>query len=341
MAGLRNTLQIRTTQTQSQIMTPQMQQAIKLLQLSTIELQQQIRQTVDLNPMLEIDDSSISGMEESLEDLVERENEDADDVFDDDASVRSFEIDGSMGKLQIGENGETYTEKSAQEDYDSSSSTESQKSSLENSSSTDEQLSGIENSSASSHSSKGISVDGDDIFEGETVETLHDHLLWQLNLSPLAGMDRAIAEIIIDAIDDSGYLSESLDEIKSCVEKSYPDVTIEDILAILKLIQHYDPIGVGSRNVQECMLIQLNEIKSEDPVLTAAITLVSEHINLLANRDFRTICQKLGIKEDFLKKVLDLITSLKPRPGNLNFSKKNEFVVPDVVVLKNSNGEYT
>ena len=75
MAGLRNTLQIRATQTQSQILTPQMQQAIRLLQLSTIELQQQIRQTVDSNPMLELDDSDMSSMEESYEDMLDSENE--------------------------------------------------------------------------------------------------------------------------------------------------------------------------------------------------------------------------------------------------------------------------
>ena len=87
MAGLRNTLQIRATQTQSQILTPQMQQAIRLLQLSTIELQQQIRQTVDSNPMLELDDSDMSSMEESYEDMLDSENQnDSDyDPFSDDS----------------------------------------------------------------------------------------------------------------------------------------------------------------------------------------------------------------------------------------------------------------
>lgn len=103
MAGLRNTLQIRATQTQSQILTPQMQQAIRLLQLSTIELQQQIRQTVDSNPMLELDDSDMSSIEESYEDMLESENQnDSDyDPFSDDSSVNNASIDDEKSLLDI------------------------------------------------------------------------------------------------------------------------------------------------------------------------------------------------------------------------------------------------
>ena len=103
MAGLRNTLQIRATQTQSQILTPQMQQAIRLLQLSTIELQQQIRQTVDSNPMLELDDSDMSSMEESYEDMLDSENQnDSDyDPFSDDSSVNNASIDDEKSLLDI------------------------------------------------------------------------------------------------------------------------------------------------------------------------------------------------------------------------------------------------
>lgn len=359
MAGLRNTLQIRATQTQSQILTPQMQQAIRLLQLSTIELQQQIRQTVDSNPMLELDDSDMSSMEESYEDMLDSENQnDSDyDPFSDDSSVNNASIDDEKSLLDILGDGsinldikknhedevydsehehdsDNYSEQNLAEDNQYSD----KDSSLQSNSQTEENQ-----YSAEVKGSKGLAIENDDIYEGETTETLHDHLIFQLEMSPLDGIDKKIAEAIIDGIDDSGYLKESLEDILDCIKTQDPTVTIEDVNAVLKLVQHYDPLGVGARSVQECILIQLKALPDDTEYKKLAINLITNYIDLLSNRNYVALCQRLSIKEDVLKKVNDLITSLEPRPGNniVHSKKQNDFVIPDLIVVKDKNGDYS
>ena len=361
MAGIRNSLQIRATQTQSQILTPQMQQAIRLLQLSTIELQQQIRQTVDQNPLLEIDDSDMSSMEESYEDMVDSENQaDSDyDPFSDDSSVNNTSIDDELSRLDILENGSidlVKLDKKKEHDEDEYDSSENHdKDDYSDHNLADEQYSdkdplsqdksqNDENQySAEVKSGKGLAIENDDIYEGETTETLHDHLMFQLEMSPLDGIDKKIAEAIIDGIDDSGYLKESLEDILECVKTQDPTVTIEDVNAILKLVQHYDPLGVGARSVQECILIQLNALPDDTEYKDLAINLITNYIDLLSNRNYAALCQRLSIKEDVLKKVNDLITSLEPRPGNniVHSKKQTDFVIPDLIVVKDKQGNYT
>lgn len=332
MAGLKNVLQIRATQSQSQILTPQMQQAIKLLQLSSIELQQQIRQTVESNPMLEIDDSSLSSMEESLDAMSENDNSDNDDYdpFDNDNLDTDFSnYEGQSSDLNNLEHVAT-----ADHEIESTQLAEDNK--------TQDQLSdSLSNLTSGIRQSKGLSIDDDSVYEGETTETLHDHLTWQLELSPLEGADKFIAQIIIDAIDESGYLTDTTENILTSVQESFPETSHEDVLAILKLIQHYDPLGVGSRNIQECLRLQLENLPEDTKYKKEALTVVNDHLNLLSNRDFRSLCQKLSVKEDTLKEIIALITSLNPRPGNYTVSKRNDFIVPDVVVVKDANGEYT
>ena len=361
MAGIRNSLQIRATQTQSQILTPQMQQAIRLLQLSTIELQQQIRQTVDQNPLLEIDDSDMSSMEESYEDMVDNENQaDSDyDPFSDDSSVNNTTIDDELSRLDILENGSidlVKLDKNKEHDEDEYDSSENHdKDDYSDQNLADDQYSdkdtlsqdksqNDENQySAEVKSGKGLAIENDDIYEGETTETLHDHLMFQLEMSPLDGIDKKIAEAIIDGIDDSGYLKESLEDILECVKTQDPTVTVEDVNAILKLVQHYDPLGVGARSVQECILIQLNALPDETEYKDLAIKLITNYIDLLSNRNYAALCQRLSIKEDVLKKVNDLITSLEPRPGNniVHSKKQTDFVIPDLIVVKDKQGNYT
>ena len=365
MAGLKNVLQIRTTQSQSQILTPQMQQAIGLLQLSTIELQQQIRQTVESNPMLEIDESSISSMEVSLDDLVDKENANEDDYnpYDNDnldtdfynqenqSTNNSLDFDKSLDlktsntKTDNDEYTDSYTDNDTNIDSDYSQDNSSNLFDLNQepvSSQDSAQLSdSLSNLTSGIKQGKGLSIENDNIYEGETTETLQDHLTWQLELSPLNGKDKFIAKIIIDAVNDTGYLSDSTEDILQTVQKTYADTTHEEILAILKLIQHYDPLGVASRDVQECILIQLNDLPEDTEYKKEAILTVQNYFKLLSNRDYRVLCQKLSLKEDNLKKVIDLIISLNPKPGNCNFSKKDDFVIPDVIVVKDSHGNYS
>ena len=185
-----------------------------------------------------------------------------------------------------------------------------------------------------------VSFDKENLYEGETSESLHDHLLFQLEMSPLDGTDKLIAMNIIDAVNDSGYITESLEDILLSVQKDDPEATIEDVKAILKLVQHYDPLGVASRDAAECMLIQLNELDSSTPYRDLAIKVISEYSDLLSNRDFRSLCQKMSIKENVLKEIIAVLKKLNPRPGNFAPSKKTDFVIPDVIVVKKSDGGF-
>lgn len=162
MVGLNLHLKTRAAQTQSQMLTPQMQQAIKLLQLSYIELQQQIRQTVDLNPMLEIDDDYHSSMEESYEDMIEKENSENGeyDLFDNDASIKNQEIDGLDSSGELKEDGTYNTNNKDNEVQDTTLNSSQELGRID------------ENYSAAPRGSKGLAIDNDSVYEGETTETL-------------------------------------------------------------------------------------------------------------------------------------------------------------------------
>lgn len=326
MAGLNNSLQLRTAQTQSLSMTPQLQQAIKLLQLSTLELIQEINQSVDLNPLLEIDEKQDDNMQ-SLDAMIEHDREDNDfDLFNDDSSINNnvdISINQEINDHNVlsfeGNNKINQAEQSIEHDFDTY-----QKDNY---------------TQALSRSTKNYELD-DNVFEGETSFSLQDHLNFQLDLSPLTGKDKYIAQNIIDGIDESGYLTEDLNDILQSVQQNYADTTLEDIQTILKLVQHYDPLGIGSRSVQECLLIQLHAKDQNDKTVKQAITIVENYLNLLSNKDFRSLCQKLSIKENELKKIVDLITSLNPRPGQGVIKEKSDFIIPDVLCYKDKNGEY-
>ncbi len=341
MAGIRNALQLRTAQTQTLSMTPQLQQAIKLLQLSSIELEQEIQQVLEENPFLE--KVSQESNDESLEALEEKEHSDSDsfDPFDNDSSANNTS-DSMIEHDNYGdENFDPFSESNSTSlsDDHSSATDDTAVNESPDTSVKEEEL--IRNDDYINKSVKGLAIENNDIYEGETTETLRDHLIFQLEMSPLDGTDKLIAMNIIDAVNDSGYITESLEDILSSVQKDDPEATLEDVKAILKLVQHYDPLGVASRDAAECMLIQLNELDSSTPYRDLAIKVISEYSDLLSNRDFRSLCQKMCIKENVLKEIIAVLQKLNPRPGNFAPSKKTDFVIPDVIVVKNSDGSYT
>ncbi len=317
MAGLFNSLQLRQTQKLGLALTPQLQQAIKLLQLSTLELRQEIKAVALQNPMLEVEDDGNDERFESLESLAEQEanadTNDAFDPFDNDSSVKSTDTAFPDANQTVNISSEQNTVQNLSENQDQRHS--------------------------SADTRHGQSLGNDEVYEGETTEDLHDHLHWQLDLSPLEGADRLIAENIIDGIDDSGYLHESLESIVATVNETYPEITREDALSVLKLIWNYDPVGIGARNVQECLRLQL-EAKASSATTKLALHIVNEYLKELSVRDFRTLCQKLNIKENELKPAIDLITSLNPRPGRGAVKEKSDFIIPDVIVIKRDDGRY-
>ena len=189
--------------------------------------------------------------------------------------------------------------------------------------------------SAGTAQSAGPIHDGEDsVYQGETTENLQDYLLWQMRLTPFSDLDAAIALAIIDAIDESGYLTVSLEDIQAAVSSEEVEVELDEVEAVLKRVQHFDPVGIAARSVQECLLIQLGQYSPDLPWLNEAREVIREHMDLLGNRDYRTLARKTRLKESDLKEVLDLIQQLEPRPGNGIIQSESQYVIPDVSVVK-------
>ncbi|UJF19583.1 RNA polymerase factor sigma-54 [Vibrio sp. SS-MA-C1-2] len=289
-------------------MTPQLQQAIRLLQLSTLELNQEIQQALEENPLLERDDNS----EES----------------------QSSEATQSIESIQsTAESNDSEIPELTQDQYDVTSAISQTE--MPNELPVDTTWDDLYSANTGS---VGIASNEDiPVYQGETTESLQDYLIWQLNLTPFSAIDNSIAIAIIEAIDEQGFLTVSTDEILESVGLS--DITIDEVEAVLKRIQQFDPLSVGSRNLQECLLLQLATYPETTDGLECARLILTEHINLLANRDFRQLMRVTKLKEPELKAVMELIHHLNPRPGNRPIASDTEYVIPDVSVFKHQ-GEW-
>jgi RNA polymerase sigma-54 factor len=317
---MKPSLQLRMSQ--SLAMTPQLQQAIRLLQLSTLELQQEIQEALDSNPLLEQEDPH-----ESLSN--DAESNAAHDGNNHDASSHDSN------------NGDAPTDSSQIEVGDALAS-ESMPDELP----TDSNWDDVYTPQIQNHSSGSAGIDGlDQVYQGETSEGLYEHLMWQMELTPFSDIDRAIAIAIIDGIDDHGYLNQSCEEILNSVDIDHQEVDhnndakieLDEVEAVLKRIQHFDPIGVAARSLQECLLIQLQHLPENTPWLTECQQIIHAHMDLLGNRDYRQLGRKTKLKEPQLKEIMQLIQSLEPRPGNVIDQTEGLYVIPDVLVKKKNN----
>ncbi len=281
-------------------MTPQLQQAIRLLQLSTLDLQQEIQEALESNPMLE-------------------RQEDGDDFDGQDplaeggSSVAAPEnLDRDPESLDADQWGERIPSElpvdTAWED--------------------------IYQTSASSLPS---SDDDDWDFTARTSsgESLQSHLLWQLNLTPMSDSDRLIALSIIDALSSDGYLEESLQDICDSFDPEL-DIELDEVEMVLHRVQQLEPLGIGARNLSECLLLQLAPLPDSTPWLQEARELCRSHLDLLGSRDYNQLMRRLSLKEDELRQVVELIQRLNPRPGSQIESEEPEYVVPDVIVRKHN-----
>ena len=176
------------------------------------------------------------------------------------------------------------------------------------------------------------------VFQGETTQTLQDYLMWQVELTPFSDTDRAIATSIVDAVDDTGYLTVPLEDILESMGDE--EIDIDEVEAVLKRIQRFDPVGVAAKDLRDCLLIQLSQFDKTTPWLEEARLIISDHLDLLANHDFRTLMRVTRLKEDVLKEAVNLIQSLDPRPGQSIQTGEPEYVIPDVLVRKH-NGHWT
>ncbi|WP_369602568.1 RNA polymerase factor sigma-54 [Hahella sp. SMD15-11] len=284
-------------------MTPQLQQAIRLLQLSTLDLQQEIQTALESNPMLEV-----------AEDLPPAPSEGKQD--------------------ESGAHQDTEAE-SAHESDSQPAADEGFNESIPEDLPVDTAWEDIYQGSTLSYGSAPPDEEFDFESRNSQTESLRDHLSWQLNLMPMSEPDRRIAEAIIDAIDDDGYLMASTEEILESVNRDLEEPVNEDEFnAVLKRIQHLDPTGVGARNLQECLLIQLNQLAPDTPWLNQARKVVHHYLHLLGNRDYAQVMRRARLKEHELKEVLRLIQSLNPKPGSVISTSQSEYVIPDVIVRK-------
>lgn len=176
------------------------------------------------------------------------------------------------------------------------------------------------------------------VYQGETTQTLQDYLMWQAELTPFSDTDRAIATSIVDAVDDTGYLTVPLEDILESMGDE--EIDIDEVEAVLKRIQRFDPVGVAAKDLRDCLLIQLSQFDKTTPWLEEARLIISDHLDLLANHDFRTLMRVTRLKEDVLKEAVNLIQSLDPRPGQSIQTGEPEYVIPDVLVRKH-NGHWT
>ena len=292
-------------------MTPQLQQAIKLLQLSTLDLQTEIQEALDSNPLLEVDEQvdNESG-DKSLETVHSTEN--AESV------AEKVEINADSV-----ESGDALQNNDIPED-------------LPLDSTWDEYLSA--SSAPASLSSAGSAGDDDQIFQGETTDNIQEHLLWQMRLTHFSDTDIGIAMAIIDSIDEAGYLTISTEDVLASMDDD--EIELDEVEVVLKRIQMFDPVGSGARSAQECLLIQLKQFSEDTPWLEEAKMLITEYCDLIGSKDYRTLMRKTRLKEDELRETMRLLQTLNPRPGTAIVAGESEYVIPDVSVSK-KNGRWT
>jgi RNA polymerase sigma-54 factor len=289
-------------------MTPQLQQAIRLLQLSSLELQQEIQEALDSNMMLEV-------------------NEDENDT----GSDYETEPQGEAAKAE--ESPQTEEMEHAGDEGQATSSEETIPEDLPVDSSWED----IYDATTSTAPAGGEDRDFD--YQGSTEESLRDHLTWQLEMSHLSDNDRIIAETIIDSIDEDGYLTTDLEEILKGLQKDNEEVELDEVEAVLRQIQNFDPLGVGARDLRESLLIQIRHLPEDTPWLADARSLLSNYFDLLAKRDYTQLARRMKLDDEALKSVVQLIQTLNPRPGNAISTQTTEYIVPDVFVRK-VNGQW-
>ncbi len=280
---MKHTLQLR--QSQQLMLTPQLQQAIKLLQLSTLEVNQETARLLDENPFLERED---------------------------DTTNQTYSGNSSSDTPTPSSSSSSETSKNEPESRNSDNDWQEPSFSSSSSSSPDDEDDGYAEVAADKPS-------------------MREHLLWQLNMSLMDSRDKKIIALLIDALDDNGYLSQPLEEIAELLPPEL-DITLDDLETALVQLQYLDEPGIGARNLSECLALQLRAVPEDVPGRDLALQLVSQHLDLLAARDFNKLKKTLHCDDDALRCAQDLIVHLQPKPGTAFEHRAADYVVPDVLV---------
>jgi len=285
---MKPTLQFRLSQHLT--LTPQLQQSIRLLQLSTVELNQEIERLLMENPVLEREDGE----------------SDAAAATGPAAAQHEAPSGTSADEAQPAN-----TERNEELPVDFAA-----------------PWRGVEDS--------GADEDGDRNHAAPDLPTLRDHLNGELALTNLGERDRALVGLLIDALDEDGYLTQSLEEIAALMSAE-ADVNVEELAIALRHLQNFEPAGVGARTPGECLALQLRAMREDEPGTAAcglALTICEQHLDLLASRDYVRLKSITGADDEALRAAQTLIRGLNPRPGAAFAKVEARYVIPDVIVRK-------
>lgn len=284
---MKHSLQLKLSQHLT--LTPQLQQSIRLLQLSTLELNQELDLFIQENPLLERVEQS----------------------FEEEPKAANLPTNGETPNTPI-EREESRPEAEHNTDFPEPSWDE-----------------------ASVHRSSREDDDDDQEFSQFVAEeiSLREHLNWQLNLLQLSSRDKTIVSLLIDALNDDGYLTQDLEELLALLPEEL-EIELIELETGLKHLQFLDPCGVGARNLAECLSLQLQALDASTPYRDTALQLVNNHLEILAARDYARLKKIFQCDDTCLRETQRLITGLNPRPGSKYSAVQTRYITHDVVVKK-------
>ncbi|MFC5459621.1 RNA polymerase factor sigma-54 [Massilia niabensis] len=302
---MKQSLQLRTSQHLA--LTPQLQQSIRLLQLSTLELHQEIEQILSDNPLLERIDDPLDNSVRLLADGAINDSP----VQQPDAPAPNGDEPAAPGEAgeALDANGGDVERGEADADW--------------------------------GDAPRASGSDGDDDGRpqlGAIGVTLREHLSEQIRVTGASTRDRALAELVIDAIDDNGYLEEQLDEIHARLPEEL-EVDMDELRCALALVQSLDPVGVGARSASECLALQIRQMPGV-PLVTRrmALKIVEGYLTWFAQREFNKLKKALDCDDEDLREAQAVIRQCNPHPGAAFASSTSDYVVPDVIVRKTGSG---
>ncbi len=304
---MKPTIQLRLGQHLT--MTPQLQQAIKLLQLSTLDLKQEIQEALESNLMLETEEEGVRRDEGAQEPEKPAEQVNGSEV------TRDNERNDPNNETEIAIEAESMPDELP----------------------VDTVWDDIYDSVTPVSNPGPVGGDDNQDFLNQQIvgESLQDHLIWQMQLTPFSPVDLEIAEAIIDGINEDGYLTTQLEDIVAGIDDE--EIEIEEVEAVLHRVQAFDPPGIAARDLRDCLLIQLRQLPDDFSWRDQAIRLVDEHFDLLAQQDENQLRRRLKVAADELMEIIHLIRSLNPRPGTSIASQAPSYIEPDVFVYKHQN----
>lgn len=320
---MKPSLQIRLSQHLA--LTPQLQQSIRLLQLSTLELHQEVEQMLEQNPFLETEEEHVPAFEQSLERPAASSNADDGDYAGSSSSETGAAADGDGADAP---------------GVDSADFGTTERDDWENGTERDD-FDGIRETPSASSSSNNDSDDFEPQERGGGGISLQEHLRAQMAGMRLEPADAAALHVLIESLNEDGYLADPLAEIAAQLagdaDLEQQEELLERLQCALKWLQSLEPLGVGARDLPECLVLQLKALPRSE-AQAVAIIVCKQHLELLARRDLKKLIAATGADEDLLKAAQELIRRCEPKPGRPFARAEANIIIPDVIVQRNGRG---